>query len=124
MTVLVEPSVVGLVALGGAAGAAARFLVDVAVSRRTGGRLPWGTLTVNVLGSGLLGVVVATEPGSRTLAVLAVGFCGAFTTASTFAWEVLLLARRHQSRIAAAYVLTTVAGTSLALAAGRAIGGG
>lgn len=68
-----------LVVLGAAVGAPARLLVERAV----GGLR--GTLAVNVLGSALLGGLVHTSPS--TAALLGTGFCGAFTTYSTFALE-------------------------------------
>ena len=79
------------VVLGGAVGAPLRFVVDRAVTRRTAGasprrEFPWGLFVVNVSGSLGAGVVLAATTGDlRTL--LLVGFCGAFTTFSGFAWE-------------------------------------
>lgn len=77
-----------LVVLGGAVGAPARYLVDRWVQRNVvshhARRVALGTLTVNVLGSALLGVVVAVADHPVTL-LAGTGFCGAFTTFSTFA---------------------------------------
>lgn len=110
-----------LVAVGGAVGAAARFAIDVVISRWTGRHWPWGTLTVNVVGSAMLGVIIGLAPGERGFALLAVGTCGALTTASTFTWEALglLLARRRWQ--AAAYVLATVVLTAGALVTARVL---
>lgn len=79
------------VMLGGALGAPLRFLLDRAVTTRVAGtgalaEYPWGLFTVNVLGSMLAGVVLATTTGDLRVLLLA-GFCGAFTTFSGFAWE-------------------------------------
>ncbi len=76
------------VALGGAAGAACRYLVDFVVAQRTSGAFPWGTWTVNITGSLLLGVLVGFAAGTdepRLWQVAATaGFCGAYTTFSTY----------------------------------------
>jgi fluoride exporter len=77
-----------LIALGGAGGAVARYLVDTFVSRAVVGAFPWGTLVVNLSGSVVLGVLFALvlERGvlpSSARAALMVGFIGAYTTFST-----------------------------------------
>lgn len=79
------------VALGGAMGAAARYLASGWIHRLFGERLPWGTLVVNVVGCFLLGYLVvrwerATAPAAYRL-LWGVGFLGSFTTYSTFALE-------------------------------------
>jgi fluoride exporter len=79
------------VVVGAAVGAPARYLVDRAVTARAAsaagvGLFPWGLSVVNVTGSALAGVVVATTTGDLRVLLLA-GFCGAFTTFSGFAWE-------------------------------------
>lgn len=82
------------VAVGGAVGAVARFLVSKGSAAYIGTSFPYGTLAVNVIGSFALGLITgmaATRGGmSATVILLAgVGFCGAFTTFSTFAVETL-----------------------------------
>jgi len=69
------------VALGAAAGAPLRFLAGHLLD----GRLPWGTVLVNVAGSFLLGVVLSLGLPEEGAALLGIGFCGALTTYSAFA---------------------------------------
>ena len=70
-----------LVALGGAVGAALRFVV----AHHLDSRVPWGTLLVNVAGSFLLGLWSGLALEENAMALLGVGFCGGFTTYSAFA---------------------------------------
>ncbi len=83
------------VALGGLFGAPCRFLVDRAVSARARASLPWGTFLVNISGSLLLGLLTGLSTSGQLPTgakdVLAVGFCGAYTTFSTFSFETLRL---------------------------------
>lgn len=85
------------VALGGALGSVLRALVAHACA---GPRFPWGTLAINVAGSLFIGWLMARlgglEPGpaARVQSLLVVGFCGGFTTFSTFSWQTLDLLQR------------------------------
>lgn len=80
-----------LVFVGGAVGAPMRYLIDRFVQRRRGGVFPWGTLTVNLVGSAVLGGLLgAGVPGDARLA-LGTGVCGALTTFSTFGYETVRL---------------------------------
>lgn len=80
-----------LVAIFGAVGAPARYLTDSFVQRRTRGRFPFGTLTVNVFGSFVLGLLTGLTlhhglaPDWRI--ALGTGFCGTLTTWSTWSFE-------------------------------------
>lgn len=110
------------VALGAGAGAAARHLLDRAVTR---GRFPAGILAVNLLGSLLAGVVAGAAPGPRVTDLLAVGLLGGFTTASTLAVDVLRLHRDGRGGLALLDLALSV-GPGLVLAAtglvlGRAV---
>lgn len=78
------PGLLALVALGGALGAPTRYVV----AHFLDGRLHWGTVLVNVVGSFLLGVFSGLALSGAALAFLGTGFCGALTTYSAFAVRV------------------------------------
>lgn len=107
-----------LVALGAAVGAPARYLTDRWVQTRHDSVFPWGTLTVNIVGSFLLGLLVggAAAGGvpAAVLTMLGVGFCGALTTYSTFGYETVRLA-------ADGSFLYAVANAALSVAAGLGV---
>jgi CrcB protein len=109
--------------VAGAVGAPVRYLVDIAVAERVRGALPWGTLVINVSGSFLLGLLtgLGLHHGfpKTARAVLGAGFCGAYTTFSTFTFETV----RMLEEGAQVEALTNVAGTFLAsaLAAGAGL---
>ena len=115
-----------LLALGGGAGAVARFTISTRVYSRTGPGFPWGTFVVNALGSFLLGVVMTgladTPLGTQLIALLAIGFLGDFTTFSTFAYESVMLARDGQWRRALVYLLGSTASALAAVMVGLACG--
>ncbi len=93
------------VALAGGGGAAARFLVDGAITSRRALRFPWATVLINVLGSLLLGfltgLVLFRGAPSGLLTIAGVGFCGGFTTFSTASVETVRLfeARRYAAAL-------------------------
>lgn len=99
-----------LVALGGGLGAVLRFAVSEAIPSED---VPWATLSVNLVGSLLLGAMtaaVATQVMSESQAMfLGMGLLGAFTTMSTYSVETIGLIEDGKWRIAAAYVLLTAA---------------
>ncbi|MEV7327950.1 fluoride efflux transporter CrcB [Micromonospora sp. NPDC093244] len=110
-----------LIALGAAVGAPLRYLTDRAVQSRHGSAFPWGTFTVNVIGSLLLGALVGWPAGPAVTAALGTGFCGALTTYSTFSYETLRLARGGDRLLAVAYALGSVAAGLVAATAGYAV---
>ena len=105
------------VALGGALGAVSRYLVSGWVGDRwvPYTAFPWGTLTVNVLGSFLLGLLMAVSssgaitvsPGARL--VLGAGFLGAFTTFSTFSFQTVEALRQGLWRMAILNIVLSMA---------------
>jgi CrcB protein len=118
--------IVGGIMLGGAAGAVARYVVDLFVASRYGRAFPFGTLVINVTGSGLLGLVtgLTLHHGLTDLpvAVVATGFCGGYTTFSTHAVDTVTLARRGARAAAAVNVAANLGLGTAAAAIGMALG--
>ncbi|MEQ9554590.1 MAG: fluoride efflux transporter CrcB [Rhodospirillales bacterium] len=97
------------VAMGGAVGAVGRFLVVNAVGSQLGHGFPWGTFTVNLVGSFVLGALIEISalhwsPPPEIRAFLVVGVLGAFTTFSTFSLDSYTLIDRGQIGAAAVYI--------------------
>ncbi|WP_106400450.1 fluoride efflux transporter FluC [Actinocorallia populi] len=113
-----------LVMLGAAVGAPLRYLVDRAVQRRLGTGFPWGTLTVNVAGSWVLGLLAGASVGGGTAALAGAGFCGALTTYSTFGYEAVRLVEGGARARASAYVLVSTAAGLGAAGLGMVLGQG
>jgi fluoride exporter len=116
------------VALGGAIGSVMRHGVNVASARSFGSAFPWGTFTVNVLGSFAIGVLAAVlmrrMPGATDLKFfLTTGLLGGFTTFSAFSLDAAQLIERS-SIAAALYVGGTVVLSILAVLIGLALGRG
>ncbi|MFE5326639.1 fluoride efflux transporter CrcB [Embleya sp. NPDC056575] len=97
-----------MVVLGALVGAPARYLTDRYVSTRWKSAFPWGVLTVNVVGSLILGIVTGLAPGARVATLVGTGFCGTLTTFSTFAYATVELHTLGQRLLAALYVLLSV----------------
>ena len=117
------------VALGGAAGSAARYGIAQWAGARWGWTFPWGTLAVNVTGSLAIGLVMTlllsrnADPAYRFLLVS--GFLGGYTTFSVFSLEALVLVESRRWDAAALYVggsvLLGLLATALGLGLGRLI---
>jgi CrcB protein len=105
-----------LVALGAAVGAPLRYALAITLDGRL--RFPSGTLLVNVLGSGLFGLFAALSLGDAGWALLGTGFCGGFTSFSSFAVQSV----ERSGRPAAAYVVATTVLSVASCAVGWAIG--
>jgi len=108
------------IALAGAAGTLARFGTERVVQGRA------ATLAVNIVGSLILGFVVHYATRSSAVApevrsALTIGFCGAFTTMSTFSYESLALLAQGQYGRAAIYMGATIIGCLTAVFAGMAV---
>lgn len=115
-----------LVALGGAAGAVARYLLSVQSARAFGTTWPYGTFAANIIGGFLMGALTAalvmrTGDGERLRLLLAVGVLGGFTTFSAYSLEVAAMIARRDYGAAAAYATLSVVGSVAALFAGMAL---
>jgi CrcB protein len=111
--------------VAGAIGASSRFLVDLLVQEKVSSTRAFGTLVINVSGSLLLGFLTgltlyhAFPATAKT--VLGTGFCGAYTTFSTFAYETEQLGEDGASRQASLNVAASLVVPVLAAAAGLAL---
>ncbi len=102
-----------LASAGGAIGAGARHLVNISMDRLLGSSFPWGTFTVNIVGSFLMGLIVefivTRAAGSAELRTfLATGILGGFTTFSAFSLDVANLVNNKEQGLAALYVVGSV----------------
>ena len=113
-----NPDAALLVGLGGVLGALARHLLGERVDARQG-----DTLLVNLLGSLLLGALVAVPVGAPLLQFLGTGFCGAFTTFSSFAFETVRLAETGEPGRALGNAVVNLVGAVLAVGVGALVAG-
>ena len=114
---------IALVAAGGAIGSVLRYLVGLAAARSLGPAFPFGTLTVNLVGGFLIGLVagvfaIRAEAPQELRVFLITGCLGGFTTFSAFSLETVVLAQSTSLAKATAYVLLSVGLAVLAAAAG------
>ncbi len=118
---------VAMVLLGGVIGAPMRYLTDLFVQCRHDSVFPWGTFTVNVLGSLILGATAAAVINlgspSWVLALVGTGFCGALTTFSTFGFETVRLIEEGSILTATANCVASLAIGLAACAGGFAAAG-
>jgi CrcB protein len=101
------------VAIGAALGGVARYYLASAIQQRVGPTFPWGTLVINVSGGLLLGVLLRSAlapPWVRAelRALLTTGFCGGYTTFSTYSYETATLLEDGQYGRAGTYALASV----------------
>ncbi|MGI8591043.1 MAG: fluoride efflux transporter CrcB [Nakamurella sp.] len=115
-----------LVAVGAAVGAPLRYLTDRMVQIRHTSTFPWGTFTVNVVGSMILGVLAGLylvgSSGSEVNLLVGTGLCGALTTYSTLSYETVRLVEQRARFLAAANLLGTVVAGLGAVVVGFTIG--
>lgn len=113
-----------LIATGGAIGSVLRYLVGRAVQGASASGFPIGTLVVNVVGCFLIGAFVRfllnMQTSAELRAFLVIGFCGGFTTFSTFSYETVGLIEGGEYARAATYVVASVVICILATFAGMA----
>lgn len=112
-----------LVAVGGAFGSVCRYLVGVGAGRLLGTEFPFGTLTVNIVGSFVMGLFIellaVKFDGSEPLRLfVAVGILGGFTTLSSFSLDTIVLFERGAVTSAVAYVGASIVLSLAALVAG------
>ena len=111
------------VAVGGAIGAVGRYLVSGIVIQQMGTQFPWSTLTVNIVGSLLMGILAETmkltwSPTPEIKAMLTVGILGAFTTFSAFSLDVVGLFERGEFVSLVSYILLSFISCVFALVFG------
>ena len=114
------------IAFGGIAGTLSRYGLESWIQSRTASGFPLGTLIVNLAGSFVLGFVIRLATGAAVIspdlrAGLTIGFCGAFTTMSTFSYESVALMTDGDYGRAALYMTATILGCVLAVVAGTAL---
>jgi CrcB protein len=115
------------VALGGAIGSAARYLVGGWFAARFGAAFPYGTFVINVTGSFIVGLFLAFAQERVSLSpywrlFFAVGFVGGYTTFSTFEYESIRLIQDDEMLLAAVYLIGSVVTGGIAAIAGIALG--
>jgi CrcB protein len=116
-----------LVIAGGGLGSMARYLVGLWVAERLGTGFPWGTLSINVAGSFLIGLMAtladeAGKIGAEPRVFLVVGVLGGFTTFSSFALESSRLVEGGDPLRSALYVNASLAFSGAAVVSGIALG--
>jgi CrcB protein len=120
------PVIVG-VAIGGAFGASARWLIDRFIEQHTESVFPWATFAINVTGCLLIGVVIETLVDRHHLPAwlrvgIVVGVLGGYTTFSTFEQETFTLLESHDFAVALGYVAASLLVGVLAVYAGTLLG--
>lgn len=121
-----SPGLVLLLGLAGGFGAVVRFAVDTSIKSRVRTAAPVGTITINLVGSFLLGLatgLLVSGAVGRLVAVAGTGFCGGFTTFSTASVEIVLLLRSGRPRPALAALCLNAPGAVVAAWLGLLVAG-
>jgi fluoride exporter len=116
-----------LVGAGGMLGSIARYATAYSIDKKLNTLIPFGTLTVNIAGSFVLGVLYAwasrkTGDSESVRLLIGTGFCGGFTTFSAFALENVNLLNQKMMISSLLYITLTILIGFLAIAAGMAVG--
>lgn len=111
------------IAAGGALGSVLRYMLSGFTTEIADSNFPWGTLSVNILGSFLMGAVVtymalSWNPSAEVRAFLTVGLLGGFTTFSLFSLDVINLWERGASSAAMGYIVASILLSLLAIIIG------
>lgn len=117
--------IIVLTLLAGASGAVTRFLLDSSIKRRWTSPFPWATVTINVTGSLLLGVlaglVLFAGESAAWQTVIGTGFCGGYTTFSTASFETVRLVQQRRPGLALLNAVVSLVVSVAACAAGLAL---
>lgn len=99
-----------------------RFLLDAVISTRSEATFPWGTFTINISGSFVLGWLVGASLGGTTLLLAGTASLGAYTTFSTWMFEAHRLGQGDDRRPLIAYLVGSLLAGMLAVGAGHYLG--
>lgn len=113
------------VLIGGGLGSVGRYLISETTSNLSHSEFPWGTFIVNILGCLVIGILTAfLSPSGSLDAFFITGFCGGFTTFSSFSKEVFLFFDRKKIKLAVMYIALSTFFGILAVFLGYTLGGG
>ena len=113
---------IGWVALGSALGGVSRYALALWMTRQFGAAMPWGTLAANVAGCFAIGLLASLVKSPAARMFLMTGFCGGFTTFSSFGLETRNLWQSGETGRAGLYVAASVAACLIAVWLGEAAG--
>lgn len=111
-----------LIAAGSALGGVARYTLSSWMVRSYGAWIPWGTLAVNIAGCFAIGLIAAMVRNPTARQFLMTGFCGGFTTMSSFGFETMTLWQQGNSARALLYIGASMSGSLAAVWIGEASG--